>query len=302
MILANIIRSAQSLVGNLAKNDKYVLPLYADLPGMPEMERKAIWGLMIAQEGRTLIPIYRTFTQAGFDPDEDMLQCYEGGVHGFGPPQWRAGSGGLVVDWDLKTNLDGLYAAGSDIFGHGDHAYAATTGKYAARKAAAYAAGAAEPEPDRKQIEAEKARVYAPLRRASGMEWKELHAGVCKVMQDYCGQLKSEELLKLGLQWLDEIEAGEAAHSFARNPHELTRLLEVFNIMTGNRIILEACRARKASHTYLGFERVDFPEVDLPEWNQWVTVKQDNRSVKAGKLPLDYHGDLKRNYDEHCGL
>ena len=72
--------------------------------------------------------------------------------------------------------------------------------------------------------------------------------------------------------------------------------------MNGNRIILEACLARKASHTYLDFERVDYPEVDLPEWNQWVTVKQDQGIIKANKLPLDYHGDLKKNYDDHCGL
>ena len=286
----------------LAKNGEYTLPLYADLPGMPEMERKAIWGLMVAQEGKTLIPIYRTYTQAGFDPDKDMLQCYEGGVMGLGPPQWRMGGGGLVVDWDLKTNLDGLYAAGGETFAPGDHAYAATTGRYAGRKAADYAVGAAEPVADRRQVEAEKARVYAPLQRRNGMDWKELHAGVCKVMQDYCSELKSEELLKLGLQWYDEMEAGEAATAFARNPHELSRLLEVFNIMTVNRMILEACRARKASHTYLHFERLDYPEVDTPEWHKWVTVKQEEGEVRAGKLPLDYHGDLKKNYDSHCGI
>jgi len=98
------------------------------------------------------------------------------------------------------------------------------------------------------------------------------------------------------------MEAGEAAAAFARNPHELSRLLEVFNIMTVNRMILEACRARKASHTYLHFERVDYPEVDSPEWHKWVTVKQEEGEVIAGKLPLDYHGDLKKNYDSHCGI
>ena len=37
---------------------------------------------------------------------------------GIGPPQWRdvgfGWNGGLVVDWELKTNLEGLFAAGGN--------------------------------------------------------------------------------------------------------------------------------------------------------------------------------------------
>jgi succinate dehydrogenase/fumarate reductase flavoprotein subunit len=131
------------------------------------------------------------------------------------------------------------------------------------------------------------------------MDWKELNAGVCKVMQDYCGEFKTDELLKLGLKWHDELEAGEAASTIARNPHELMRLLEVFNIMTVNRVILEACRARRASNTRLNFRRLDLPEVDTPEWNRWLTIKLDNGTVKTGGMPLDYFGDLKKNYEAH---
>ena len=110
-----------------------------------------------------------------------------------GPPQWRNYSiailsgGGLVVDWDLKTSLDGLFAAGAQIFASGDHAYAAATGRYAGRKAADYVSGMGEQEADRRQIDMEKARVYAPVQRKNGIHWKELNAGVCRVMQDYCG-------------------------------------------------------------------------------------------------------------------
>ncbi len=287
------------------KKAGFTLPLYADVAGMPEMERKALWGLMIAQEARTLIPIYHNYSRAGFDPDKDMLQVYNGGWGGTGPPQWRrtVGAGnGLVIDWNLQTSLEGLYAAGNQLFAPGDHAYAATTGRYAGRKAAAYAAGTSEPVIDRKQVEAEKARVYAPIHRKNGMNWKELNAGVCKVMQDYCGEVKTEELLKLGLKWFDEIEAGEAATACARNPHELARLLEVFNIITVGRITIESSRARKASNSHLNFNRLDYPEVDPPEWNKWVTIRLDGGDVKTGLLPLDYYGDMVKNYEAHCGL
>ena len=285
------------------RNGEFALPIYADLPSMSEHERRALFGLMVAQEARTLFPIYHNYTRAGFDPDKDLLQYYDGGWMGLGMPKWReASGGGLVVDWNLKTSLDGLYAAGAQIFAAGDHAYAAATGRYAGRKAADHVVGVGGPTIDRKQVEREKARIYAPVQRKDGMDWKELNAGVCRVMQDYCGELKSEEILKIGLKWFDEIEAGEASTAFARNPHELSRLLEVFNIMTNGRMIMEACRARKASNTHLGFTRTDHPEVDPPEWQKWVTVRQDEGKVKVGELPLDYHGDLKKNYEAYCGL
>jgi succinate dehydrogenase/fumarate reductase flavoprotein subunit len=285
------------------RNGEFALPIYADLPSMPEHERRALFGLMVAQEARTLFPIYHNYTQAGFDPDKDLLQYYDGGWMGVSLATWRdAPGGGLVVDWDLKTSLDGLFAAGGQLFAAGDHAYAAATGRYAGRKAADYVRGASAPAIDRKQVEIEKARIYAPLKRKDGIDWKELNAGVCRVMQDYCGELKSEELLRIGLKWFDEIETGEAASAFARNPHELSRLLEVFNIMANGRMIMEACRVRKASNPNLGFTRTDYPEVDPPEWRKWVTVKLDGGKVKVGELPLDYHGDMKKNYESHCGL
>jgi succinate dehydrogenase/fumarate reductase flavoprotein subunit len=281
------------------------LPLYADLPGMPEHERRAIFGLMIGQEGKTRIPIYHTFTQAGFDPDKDMLQAY--GQGGF--TKWRQASGGgvisgggPVVDWDLMTSLEGLFAAGGQVFFNGDHAYAAATGRYAGRRAADYARGASEPVVDRVQVKAEIDRIYAPVKRRSGMDWKELNAGVCKIMQDYCGAEKNETLLKIGLKWFAETEKGEANQVIARNPHELVRVLEVFNILTNGQMIMEGCRARKASNTYLGFTRLDYPGMNTPEWRKWTTVKMVDNIVKAGDLPLDYHGDPVRNYEKHAGL
>ena len=88
----------------------------------------------------------------------------------------------------------------------------------------------------------------------------------------------------------------------ARNPHELLRLLEVFSILTNGQMILEACRARKASNSRLGFTRTDYPEVDPPEWQKWLTIKLDEGRVKTGELPLDYYGDMVKNYEAHCGL
>ncbi|MBI4296302.1 MAG: FAD-binding protein [Chloroflexi bacterium] len=300
------------------RSGEFVLPLYADLPGMPEHERRAIFGLMVGNEGKTRVPVYQVYTQAGFDPDKDMLQApitsVEAGGEGLGPPQWRDGAagggwtgGGVVVDWDLKTNLEGLYAAGNQVAACvGGHPGAAATGRYAGRKAAAYARIAGEPVTVRRQIEDEKARIYAPVGRKGDIGWKELHAGICRVMQVYCGEYKSEEMLKTGLWWLNSIKESEASRTYIRNPHELGRYLECLTRITISEMIIHASLSRKASSVPLGFNRVDYPELDPLEWNKFITTRLENGEVKVGELPSNYWllppnaPTYRENYEVHC--
>ena len=65
----------------------------------------------------------------------------------------------------------------------------------------------------RDQIEREKARVYAPVKRSSGIEWKELHAGIARVMQYYVSEFKTETLLNMGLDALQKIEEESVPHA-----------------------------------------------------------------------------------------
>jgi succinate dehydrogenase/fumarate reductase flavoprotein subunit len=304
------------------RNGEFILPFYADLPSMPEHERRAIFGLMVGHEGKSRIPVYNAYTKAGFDPDKDMLQANALPPDAYsiwgpwwlsvGPPQWReagfVNSGGVVFDWDLRTSLEGLYAAGNQLAGGGNHAAAATTGRYAGRKATAYAQKAGEPVIDRKQVDEEKVRVYAPVRRKGDIGWKELLAGICRTMQDYCGEYKSEETLKMGLRWLNSIRESEAARTYARNPHELARTLECLSRLTVGEMIMHASLAHKASSSALYFKRIDYPEMDPPEWNKFVTIRLESGEVKVGELPFNYWllppnaPTYEENYERHCGL
>jgi succinate dehydrogenase/fumarate reductase flavoprotein subunit len=291
---------------------EFTMPLYADLPGMPEHERRAIFGLMVGQEGKTW-PVYRSLARAGFDPDQDLLQVYQLGP---APIGWRRlRYGGLVHDWDLRSSLEGLYAAGQQIFNGCGASHACCTGRWAGRRAAAYAMQAAvrpgEPAVDRAQVDREKARVHALLERgdrgrkeatqvATTMDWKELACGIAKVMQDYCGDVKTAGLMRIGLRSLDEIERGEARTLLARNPHELMRALEVLDILTCAQIIVHSSLARKASSAWFGFQRLDYPEKDPPEWRKWVTVRLEGGAVRVGELPLDYYAPLEENYEQRA--
>jgi succinate dehydrogenase/fumarate reductase flavoprotein subunit len=293
------------------KKGEFRLPLYADLPSMPEHERRVIWGLMVGEEGKTKIPILQVYTEAGFDPDKDLLQSYQfirgDQMSEVGHPKERttgeiADAGGLMIDWDLKTTLDGLYAAGDALFASNYFYHAATTGRYAGRKAAEYALISEKPVVTRKQVDEEKAAVYAPIKRKDGIEWKELNAAICRVVQNYCSEPKSEELMKIGSLWLRDIEENEATRAYADNPHKLMRTLEVIDILTCSQMIIHASLARKASSTFLNFIRLDYPLLDPPEWHKWITIKLTNGEVDIGELPIDFWAPLAENYEAHCGL
>jgi succinate dehydrogenase/fumarate reductase flavoprotein subunit len=308
-------------LGDRIKNGEFTLPLYADLSSMPAHERRAIWGLMVSNEGKGWI-VYDTYSRAGFNPDVDMLQVavlppdqYRySSWHPGGPPQWRSEAhttgGGIVFDWDLRSSLDGLYVAGTATSAGGSHATAATTGRYAGRKAADYASSADKPPLDRKQIDSEKTRVYEPVRykEGEGVGWKELRAGIAKVLQSYCGKYKNEETLLTGLKWLQTIRESEASRVYARNPHELARTLECMTHITVGEIIMHASLNRKASSVPLCFDRLDYPQPDPPEWEKLVVLKLENGNLEVTELPIDYWlkppyaPTYEENYRKHSGL
>jgi succinate dehydrogenase/fumarate reductase flavoprotein subunit len=296
---------ARDLTDRIRKGE-FQLPLYADLTRLSELERRCIFGMMVGNEGKTRIPIYDTLTKAGFDPDKDLLQAPvmlpEGYQHsnfwgGTPIPHLRSlAGGGFLVDWDLRTSLEGLYAAGtSPVFGAGCHGESHTMGRYAARKAAAYAATSAEPVVDRKQVEAEKARAYRPIKQnKNGVGWKELNYAIARVMQDYCGKYKNERTLNRGLSLLNELKENEGATAYAANPHELGRTMECFSLITLGEMVMHASLARKCSSVYLDFYRLDYPQMDPPEW------------VEVRELPLDFHlktpyaSTYEENYERHA--
>ena len=278
----------------------YKLPFYADLSRMPEMERKVIWGMMVGEEGKTKIPILQNYTQRGFDPAKHMLQSYGTGWQSaaflgqerqlFGAP------GGIMHDWDLKTNIDGIYAAGDQLFASDCCGFACATGYYAGRKAADWAATVDFTEPDAQEIDREEARLYAPMYVEDGMEWRELNMAISKCMQNYCGAVKCEDLLKEGLDLLESYERDAVPRLCCSNPHELMRTHEVLDILEVSKLILNACLLRKSSSAPLCFERSDYPEIDPAEDRKFITIRQENGEIVRGEVPHRYFGDIEEEY------
>jgi hypothetical protein len=53
---------------------------------------------------------------------------------------------------------------------------------------------------------------------------------------------------------------------------------------------------------------MDFPQMDPPEWEKFLTIRKEQGDVKAGELPLKYWllppyaPTYEENYEEHSGL
>ena len=286
----------------------YRLPFYADLSRMPEYERRVIWGMMVGEEAKTKIPIYQDYTDRGFDPEKHMLQSYGTGWQSASfleqERQFFGAPGGLMHDWDLATNLPGIYAAGDQLYASDCAGFACATGHYAGRKAADYAtthAGTADRTTAclEEQIEAEMERLYAPLLVPSkeGLTWRELNSAIAKGMQNYCGGVKCDELLTEGLDLMEGFSRNEAKLLIASNPHELMRVHEVLDILEVSKLVLHASLARKSSSRPLCFTRSDHAEMDPEADRHHIVIRQEEGEVRTRNVPLDFFGDLKTEYE-----
>jgi succinate dehydrogenase/fumarate reductase flavoprotein subunit len=134
-----------------------------------------------------------------------------------------------------------------------------------------------------------------------------MNMAIARVMQDYCGKYKNELTLKSGLRLLGELRKTELAEAFASNPHELGRLLECSSLIDFGEAMMHASLSRKASSGILDFHRLDYPEMDPPEWNKLLSVRQVDGEASVRELPLDFFlkppfaPTYEENYKAHRG-
>ncbi|NLV51284.1 MAG: FAD-binding protein, partial [Clostridiales bacterium] len=313
------------LISDLAdriRSGEYKMPFYADLTSMPDHERRVIFGIMLGNEGKTKVPVVETLRNSGFDPEKDMLQAnvlppkYMGsnqpwwGVmqEGISGPNIRelafSNGGGLVVDWSMKSTLEGLYAAGNQVAGLSGASNAASTGRYAGRNAAVYAKSVGFPAASEDQIAEEKKRIYSFVQRQEGYGWKEIQLGLCRIMQDYCGDVRSGEVMEMGLWWLQSIHDNELSRAVAANPHDLGKILDVATRLAVDQIVINQSLARKGSSKAMGSVRLDYPE-DVDDCGFYQTLRLENNEVVVEELPYFYwrdEGNCRDAYEKHCCL
>ena len=281
------------------KAGKYKLPFFADFAGTKPEEAHATWDLMLTEESTTKVMV-DTMEQDGFDKHKDQILNYTF-IEMQPSQQYRdAGSGGgIMTDWDLMSNVEGLYAAGGSMFSPQDHSYCAATGRYAGRKAAAFAKKTTPGEICRAQVDAEKARCLAPTKNETGIDWKEMNFGINRVMQYFASEFKNETLLNMGLEEIDRIEKNAVPQLSATDPHKLMRTLEDLFILDSAKIVMNAMKERRLTSPKLRIERTDYPNNDPEEEKHYLAQYLKDGELHFERIPTRYWGDLKEGYEAH---
>ena len=139
--------------------------------------------------------------------------------------------GGVYYDEKGETSLKGLFAAGDEIFG--GIANAAIFGWIAGENAVKHAKAAelSDLANVNSKIKQTKDIVEGIINRDSGGDWKEFNFALQQTMDDYCGYVRSQTLLKAGINHLNRIKQKAYSTMMAKDQWQLTRCLEVLNLL-----------------------------------------------------------------------
>jgi len=196
---------------------------------------------------------------------------------------------GVFVNERGETTLPGLYAAGDmACVPHNYLLGAMTYGEICAENALAYAraaAPAAEAE-TAPQIESERLRLEAPLKRPRGIPPHQYEYKVRRFVNDYLQPPKTAARITHGLA-LFERAAEELDSVSADGPHELMRFVEAGFIRDCAEMAARASLFRTESRWGLYHYRLDYPEIDDDNWLLHVNLrKRPDGRMEALKRPL----------------
>jgi succinate dehydrogenase/fumarate reductase flavoprotein subunit len=178
------------------------------------------------------------------------------------PIEWatygmRGSSGSIWQNVRGETSMKGLFVAGDETTR--SISPAAAFGWIAGEHAAKYAKEVGSPSLERAMVVVkEKEGFLDEIRnRDVGPDWKEVNIALQQIMNDYAGSIRSETLLEAGLNNLRRLK--EKAHTtmIARNPHELSRAVEVLNLLDLGELIFITARERKETRAL--HRRADYP-------------------------------------------
>ncbi len=165
--------------------------------------------------------------------------------------------GGVRANHRGETTVDGLYAAGDEVWGTISHAavFGWSAGEHAAKRAQKTTLS---PVSEGNPGTEEQKRFLEELRnRTDGPCWQEALSALQQIMIDYCGYRRSETLLSAGLDLVRRLKKKARTSLCAGNPHELMHCLEILNLIDAGELAIEGAYDRCETR---GFHvRTDYP-------------------------------------------
>ena len=262
-------------------------PIYLNLMGLSDAE---IAGLAEDRvEGLTQLIANDTMKllreKAGIDPSKERMEMW---------PRYLYGGGGLRIDINGKTTLDGLWAAGgasSNSWSGGGGGQgglgvqsAAVTGFVAGENAAKYASDNRRLDIDIDQAKSIIERVMVPMQRKGNTDASEVayrvHEAV--VPMKYNRQREASRMKEaLGIV---QDARNRLSRVQARNFHDLARYHSAESMIMAAEFTYEAALMRQESRA--GHFREDFPQRDDKNWFKWITIEQKDGVSILSTVPV----------------
>lgn len=258
-------------------------PIYMDCTANTPAQIDYIrWALH--NEGNTLF--LRYLEQEGIDLGKHPIEftVYE--------PKLSAGNSGIHVNTRCETNIPGLYAAGDAIGGVKRSVLpgALTLGWIAGEQAAERSRTRKHMVKDlakEKEVLERKELIRELTGRKSGATWQEAQLALQNIMDHYSGLIRSETLLQAGLDHISRLRQRMLREIYVKNPHDLYRTLEIFNLADIGEGIMWAALTRKESRFVPGYHfRADYPQQDDVNWRKFLAVKRDGPKTIVTSIAL----------------
>jgi Succinate dehydrogenase/fumarate reductase, flavoprotein subunit len=181
---------------------------------------------------------------------------------------------GVWVDENARTTVPRLYAAGDLCnVAHNYMLGAMVFGAIAGEDAAGLWGDGPLPDYDPAQVQAERERVFAPLRRQSGLAPSQVEYKLRRMVNDYLQPPKITRKMEIGLARFAEIRA-DLDRIKAGNPHELMRAMEVHAILDCAELAAHASLYRLESRWGLYHYRPEYPDRDDRDWFCFVEIRK----------------------------
>ena len=230
--------------------------------------------------------------KAGIDIEKEKIEM---------EPVFIGGQGTIRVDLDCRTSLGRLWAAGDACAVGCSWAGARTTGTYPAvgipfGMVSGFRAGvsigtfvreASEPRIDLSQVERSKEKLYAPLAREKGPNYRDLIVAVHGVtMPMKYNFFRRGDRLKEAIEKIEEVK-DKLKQAPARDSHELVKLLETESLAVSAEMTFRAALMRTESRG--SHKREDFPKRDDDNWLKWIVIKRkdDKMELRTEPVPLE---------------
>lgn len=193
------------------------------------------------------------------------------------------GATGVIVDEKARTTVAGLYAAG-------DAAYvplqsltgAFTFGAIAGRESTRYIREweGPSPRPREDAVKDEEKRVLSPLQKSNTLPYQLFEYKMRRMVNEYVDSPRNACKLEIAQMWVDRFRAEDLPELKADDYHELSRTIEVGNILDCVEMVVAAARERKESRRYgwvAGTHiRSDYPETDDENWLKYILIAKDS--------------------------